>query len=381
MTDSALEIYEGRYLHRMGSGIILEFAAIDDVLQVEASEFPSGKLKRTGEHAFVGIDFPRSFEFEPSEADHSLHLTVVPPESDEPGGDVFDRIEPWELSVGAPAESIDLGWLSLCIHADPLEPTTEFYARLGFRFVSSPGTRRGPFPSGARPGAPDPRTMRQGESQLFFMEFVEKSLTQAVTNTPMNFRGGNMRELASELSRRGFEPKTASPNTRGDVDLTELPADGGGGFLLYDPDQNGIFFNTFPAELIDYARWTRDKTPTRPASEVSLPLGRLVLCFDVKDLEKSSQFYQRMGMQLAETTDDSATFTAIPPHATAAQLETSYLLRLRQANESGQGLAFICEDPAAISAEIQKRDIPMVETQYGPAFIDPQGRQVALIPG
>ena len=118
-----------------------------------------------------------------------------------------------------------------------------------------------------------------------------------------------------------------------------------------------------------------------PASKVSLPLGRQVLCYDVKDLEKSSQFYQRMGMQLAETTDDSATFTAIPPHATAAQLETSYLLRLRQANESGQGLAFICEDPAAISAEIQKRDIPMVETQYGPAFIDPQGRQVALIPG
>ena len=211
------------------------------------------------------------------------------------------------------------------------------------------------------------------------MEFVEKSLTQAVTNTPMNFRGGNMRELASELSRRGFEPKITSPNTRGVVDLTELPADGAGAFSLYDPDQNGTFFNTFPAELIDYARWTRDKTPTRPASEVSLPLGRLVLCFDVKDLEKSSQFYQRMGMQLAETTDDSATFTAIPPHATAAQLETTYLLRLRQAKESGQGLAFICEDPAAISAAIQKRGIPMMETQYGPAFIDPQGRQVALM--
>ena len=74
----------------------------------------------------------------------SLHLTVVNPEGDEPGGDVFDRIELWELSVGAPAESIDLGRLELCIHADPLEPTTEFYARLGFRFVSSP----------------DPRTMR-----------------------------------------------------------------------------------------------------------------------------------------------------------------------------------------------------------------------------
>lgn len=374
MTDSALEIYEGRYRHRIGTGIILEFAAIDDVLQVEASGFPSGKLRRTGEHAFVGIGFPRSFEFEPSEADHSLHLTVVNPEGDEPGGDVFDRIEPWELSVGAPAESIDLGWLALCIHADPLEPTTEFYARLGFRFVSSPDPT-------SPMGIHSHRTMRQGESRLFFMEFVEKSLTQAVTNTPMNFRGGNMRELASELSRRGFEPKTASPNTRGDVDLTELPVDGGGGFLLYDPDQNGTFFNTFPAELIDYARWTRDKTPMRPASEVSLPLGRLVLCFDVKDLEKSSQFYQRMGMQLAETTDDSATFTAIPPHATAAQLDTTYLLRLRQAKESGQGLAFICEDPAAVSAAIQKRGIPMMETQYGPAFIDPQGRQVALIRG
>jgi len=48
------------------------------------------------------------------------------------------------ILVGAPAESIDLGRLELCIHADPLEPTTEFYARLGFRFVSSP----------------DPRTMR-----------------------------------------------------------------------------------------------------------------------------------------------------------------------------------------------------------------------------
>ena len=158
MTDSALEIYQGRYRHRMGSGIILEFAAIDDVLQVEASGFPSGKLRRTGEHAFVGIGFPRSFEFESSEADHSLHLTVVPPESDEPDGDVFDRIEPWERSVGAPAESIDLGWLSLCVHADPLEPTTEFYARLGFRFVS-PDLGHGPLG-----GSPDPRTMRQGES-------------------------------------------------------------------------------------------------------------------------------------------------------------------------------------------------------------------------
>jgi catechol 2,3-dioxygenase-like lactoylglutathione lyase family enzyme len=223
--------------------------------------------------------------------------------------------------------------------------------------------------------------MRQGESQLFFMEFVEKSLTQVVTNTPLNFRGGNLREIATELSRRGFEPKTASPGMKRVVDLTELPADGWGAFILYDPDQNGTFFNTFPAELIDYAGWTRDKTPSRPASEVSLPLGRLVLNFDVKDLEKSSQFYQRMGMQLAETTDDSATFTAIPPHATAAQLETMYLLRLRQAKESGQGLAFICKDPEAVSTAIQKRGIPMVETEYGPAFIDPQGRQVALIRG
>jgi catechol 2,3-dioxygenase-like lactoylglutathione lyase family enzyme len=351
-------------MHRMGGGIILEFAVIDDVLQVEASEFPSGKLKRTGEHSFAGIGFPRSFEFEPSEADHSLHLTVVNAEGDEPpGGDVFDRIEPWEPSVGAPAESIDLGWLSLCVHADPLEPTTEFYARLGFRFVS---------PS-------DPRTVRQGESRFFFMEFVEKSLTQVVTNTPLNFRGGNLREIATELSRRGFEPKAASPNMQQVVDLTEMPADGCGAFILYDPDQNGTFFNTFPAELMDYARWTRDKTPTQPASEVSLPLGRLVLCFDVRDLEKSSQFYQRLGMQLADTTDDSATFTAIPPHATTAQLETSYLLRLRQARESGQGLAFICEDPAAVSAAIQKRGIPMMETRYGPAFVDPQGRQVALM--
>ena len=95
MTDSALEIYEGRYKNRGGTGIILEFVVIDDVLQVEATGFPSGKLKQTGEHAFAGIGFPRSFEFEPSEADHPLHLTVVNPEGDEPGGGVFDRIEPW----------------------------------------------------------------------------------------------------------------------------------------------------------------------------------------------------------------------------------------------------------------------------------------------
>jgi catechol 2,3-dioxygenase-like lactoylglutathione lyase family enzyme len=211
-----------------------------------------------------------------------------------------------------------------------------------------------------------------GHARMFFMDFVKKNPGHIITPSPINFRGANVREIATELSRRGFPLP----------DLTELPTTGSGAFLVMDPDDNGVFFNTHPSEVAEYARWTLNKPTVEPV-EPELPLGSMVVCYDVADLEKSARFYQDMGLQLADTGHGTAVFTAIPPHATPDQVPESLRLRLRQAKgqakAAAQSLAFLCQDPAEVAAEITNRGIEMEDAEEGPAFVDPQGRKVTLL--
>lgn len=41
---------------------------------------------------------------------------------------------------------------------------------------------------------------------------------------------------------------------------------------------------------------------------------------------------------------------------------------------------FLCADVGGVSAEIEARGIPMLDTPDGPTFVDPDGNQVTLFP-
>ena len=360
MSDRHLDAYVGRYKHRQGSGLVLEFTIGERGLIVRATGHPDGYLEHAGGHTFAGIGFPLRFEFEAPDRVHPDSLLLVGPDRDRSSLAAYDRQEPFCRSDEPPSESIDLGRVSLCAFANPREATCEFYRRLGFQ----------PDPEDAR-AEPNPQreaVLSNGQARVFFMDFVKKSPEHAITGAPINFRGANVREIATELSRRGFP----LPG------LAELPTTGSGAFLVMDPDDNGIFFNTHPPEVAEYARWTLNKPAVEPI-EVELPLGTIMVCYDVTDLQKSTQFYKDLGLQLADTAHETAVFTAIPPHATPEQVPESFHLRLRQAKVASQDLAFLCQDPGAVAAEITKRGIEMVDAEEGPAFVDPQGRKVTLL--
>jgi hypothetical protein len=53
---------------------------------------------------------------------------------------------------------------------------------------------------------------------------------------------------------------------------------------------------------------------------------------------------------------------------------------LRQADEPRYACGFLCADVEGVSAEIEARGIPMLDTPDGPTFVDPDGNQVTLFP-
>ncbi len=195
----------------------------------------------------------------------------------------------------------------------------------------------------------------------------------------VNPRGVNVVEVAGQLSSRGLEPVSHTPGGGGLVPITELPADGSGAFTVFDPDGNPVFFNTHPPELTEYAQWKAERPEPSMDVPVTLPLGQLVVCFDVKDLAASTRFYRDLGFELAAETEDSATFTALPPHTTTALAPSAYPVLLRRAETAKAHLAFRCEDPKAVAASIRALGIDVEETPHGPAFLDPDGRRVALL--
>jgi catechol 2,3-dioxygenase-like lactoylglutathione lyase family enzyme len=258
------------------------------------------------------------------------------------------------------SEPIDLGRICLCVNVADVDRTAAFYQRIGFRptGVDAPKLRK---------------TLVQGRTILTFMSFLDSLL--------INYRGASIHAVATELAGRGFEIVGHNrPHPELQLMLDEngepLPDNECGDFTVIDPDGNPIFFNTHPPERAPHEarNWLSDPAM---AADVTIPLGQLVLCFDVKDLATSLRFYQELGLSDLARTADSATMDSLHPQV--RDDANGFPIRLRQAPAADQRLAFRCEDVDAVAASLRALGIEVLETLDGPAFVDPDDRRVSLM--
>jgi catechol 2,3-dioxygenase-like lactoylglutathione lyase family enzyme len=179
----------------------------------------------------------------------------------------------------------------------------------------------------------------------------------------------------------------------GRVEVKHVQANEAGGFMVYDPDGHRMFFNTHSAEREPYEAWTNGTLPNRRAARgwnvgatvqqntsevpVTLPLGQLVVCLDVKDLDASVSFYRGMGFEIIDDqTPVSVTLFSRP----ARENRLAFPVRLHQAEAPRYSFGFLCEDVDGICNEIKARGIEIITTSDGPAFVDPDGNCVTLFP-
>ncbi len=250
------------------------------------------------------------------------------------------------------SEPIDLGWFCICLNAADVEASAEFYEKLGFREIGET--------------APKVRiSLAHGTDVLTPMNFLKAN--------HINFRGGDIDALATELKSRGFE-------VRG---LNTGPERECGDFTITDPAGNDVFFNTFPRErkaYLDGQRFTFAELATSAGNPTDgePALGRLLYRLDVKDLAASISFYEKLGLSVLGSADGSVTMGPRNPERRPDHL--SFMLRLRQAEESGSTLLFCCESPDQVADSLRVRGLEVVQTPAGPLVTDPDQRSLLLIP-
>jgi catechol 2,3-dioxygenase-like lactoylglutathione lyase family enzyme len=133
-----------------------------------------------------------------------------------------------------------LGNFELCLNVKDLRIALEFYETLGFK--------------------------RVGGNVADGWAIIEASNCRVglyeghIDSNLINFRGGDVFALASELKRRGLEFSQ---------DAYREP-DGSAGAILSDPDGNVIYFNTFPEEQLEFveAEEVQPSEPEKPENVI-----------------------------------------------------------------------------------------------------------------
>jgi catechol 2,3-dioxygenase-like lactoylglutathione lyase family enzyme len=254
----------------------------------------------------------------------------------------------------------DLGYPVLDVATSDTQRVVAFYKRLGFE-------NNGPL---------GPHAVLQGRNRIVFMDWLEQN--------HINFRGPNIPELARRLTERGLKLEHYGVASEAkNPELAKHPeAPECGDFQIFDPDGAEFYFNTNPGErrTWEVERWDLRYTFAEPLVPVTVPLGRVAVCVDAHDLEKSLRFYAALGCVPTRSDGTRAIFTfGRPADAGTATRDLSVTLLLRSARESRVGLAFLCNDVDAASSEISKRGVELETTRDGRAFHDPDGRKVELI--
>ena len=111
-----------------------------------------------------------------------------------------------------------LGKMFLCLNVKDLQASVDFYQKVGFSMTGGDLAEKWAI-------------LNDGENELHVFE------GHVVSNT-LNFRGGDVFEIAEALKERGLEMSSDA--------VTE--GDGSDGAWIRDPDGNEIYFNTAPEE-------------------------------------------------------------------------------------------------------------------------------------
>ena len=256
-------------------------------------------------------------------------------------------------------KGLALGRLCLCLDVVDLDATCSFYSHLGFSPVGedAPGLRV---------------SMANGAHVLTFMSFL---------NSPvLNFRGGHIYELLTELSQCGFviEEYNTEPGTllmkdeRGDP----LPKNECGHFSVSDPDGREILFNTLPVERQPYLNALRGKAGQGDFLHGALKFGlhQVQIRFDTVALDNHISFYQKMGLSILRVSESGKMVTmgldVTPPSAAVL----GFAFQLRKADSLATSLVFHCQDPKEMVQALEAAGISVVACEEGLRRLDPDGR-------
>jgi catechol 2,3-dioxygenase-like lactoylglutathione lyase family enzyme len=152
---------------------------------------------------------------------------------------------------------MELGWYELSLDVKDVERSSDFYAKLGFQLVG---------------GAPEDgaATVQRGTCRIGLYQGLSPETT-------LLFRQGDVEAIAADLTAKGliFERGPASDAK-------------GVGALLRDPDGMAIYFVNLKGKMRD-----------GPASKGDRRLGWFTTSLAVADLERSLDFYHKLGFQMA----------------------------------------------------------------------------------
>ena len=152
---------------------------------------------------------------------------------------------------------MELGWYELSLDVKDVERSSDFYAKLGFQLVG---------------GAPEDgaATVQRGNCRIGLYQGLSPETT-------LLFRQGDVEAIAADLTAKGliFERGPASDAK-------------GVGALLRDPDGMAIYFVKLKGKMRD-----------GPASKGDRRLGWFTTSLAVADLERSLDFYHKLGFQMA----------------------------------------------------------------------------------
>lgn len=310
-------------------------------------------LTATGTHTFADESRTRGFHFEigPSGRAESVTTTKGP---DAASGPLLVPLPEASDDPRVFEKTLELGHITLCMPTADVEVSAAFYRKLGFSRRDDDGDY----------------LFHQGFVTIAFMDWLKEPC--------INFRGPSVLATGSALSRRGFEILGIDYQANR-VARRELPIDEGGMFSLTDPDGHHLFFNTHAGEERDaYEAWRRGAPGTNPqerpdeSTPAEMDLGRLVVCLDVTDLERSVAFYRRLGFRVIAQARDATTLWADP----ARPNPRTFAIRLQRAGKPAFAFGFVL--PAAALRILSER-VPTRRTDGRSEFTDPDGHRITLL--
>jgi catechol 2,3-dioxygenase-like lactoylglutathione lyase family enzyme len=245
--------------------------------------------------------------------------------------------------------ALKLGWLHYCLNVADIEASCSFYEKIGFTQVD--GER-----------AQGWAIMHNAATELALYSGIAETGTST-----LNFRGGNIDELAEQVRSGGISFHT-EPKTNGQ---------GSGSFMLTDPAGNRLFMDTAPDELQRFAAGNRLAVGDADGSlqEGQPLLGVFSVCCFVANLQDCIDWYAKLGLPMSDGFPEYGFAILSDGWNKLAMLSTEH-----QAKWPSQILNFRGGDIEAIAARLKSEGLELSydaklesDESWSTELLDPDG--------